>query len=63
MSSDLLAALSLVLVLEGLFLFAAPGVWKRMVTQMLPQPERQLSAVGGAMVIVGLIALYLIRSP
>ena len=63
MSSDLLAALSLVLVLEGLFLFAAPGTWKRMVTQMLPQPERQLSAVGGAMVIVGLIALYLVRNP
>jgi uncharacterized protein YjeT (DUF2065 family) len=62
-SADLLAALSLVLVLEGLFLFAAPGAWKRMVTQMLPQPERQLSAIGGFMVIVGLIALYLIRSP
>ena len=63
MSADLLAALSLVLVLEGLFLFAAPGLWKRMVAQMLPQPERQLSAVGGVMVIIGLIALYLIRSP
>ena len=63
MSADLLAALSLVLVLEGLFLFAAPGAWKRMAAQMLSQPDRQLSAVGGAMVIVGLIALYLIRSP
>jgi len=63
MSADLLAALSLVLVLEGLFLFAAPGAWKRMAAQMLAQPERQLSAIGGFMVIVGLIALYLIRSP
>ena len=63
MSSDLLAALSLVLILEGLLLFAAPGLWKRMVAQMLPQPERQLSAIGGFMVIVGLVALYLIRHP
>ena len=63
MSSDLLAALSLVLVLEGLFLFAAPGAWKRMVAQMLSQPERHLSAIGGFMVIVGLVALYLIRRP
>jgi uncharacterized protein YjeT (DUF2065 family) len=32
-----------------------------MVAQLLPQPERQLSAVGGFMVIAGLIALYFIR--
>jgi len=30
---------------------------------MLPQPDRQLSTVGGFMVIVGLVALYLIRHP
>jgi len=63
MPTDLLAALSLMLVLEGLLLFAAPGLWKRMVAQMLPQPDRQLSTVGGFMVIVGLVALYLIRHP
>ena len=59
--SDLLAALALVLILEGLFLFAAPNAWKRMVEQLLPQPERQLSAIGGFMLIAGLIALYFIR--
>lgn len=59
--SDLLAALALVLILEGLFLFAAPKAWKRMVAQLMPQPERQLSAAGGFMVIAGLIALYFIR--
>jgi uncharacterized protein len=58
---DLLAALALVLILEGLFLFAAPKAWKRMVAQLLPQPERQLSAIGGFMLIAGLIALYFIR--
>ena len=59
--SDFLAALALVLIIEGLVLFAAPKAWKRMVAQLLPQPERQLSAVGGFMVIAGLIALYFIR--
>jgi uncharacterized protein len=60
--ADLLAALALVLILEGLFLFAAPKAWKRMVAQLLPQADRRLSAVGGFMLIAGLIALYFIRS-
>jgi uncharacterized protein YjeT (DUF2065 family) len=59
--SDLWAALCLVLVIEGLFLFAAPAAWKRMVAQLLAQPDRNLSAVGGFMVIVGMVALYLLR--
>ena len=58
---DLLAALAFVLILEGLLLFAAPKAWKRMVAQLLPQPERQLSVIGGFMLIAGLIALYFIR--
>ena len=59
--ADLLAALAFVLILEGLLLFAAPKAWKRMVAQLLPQPERQLSVIGGIMLIAGLVALYLIR--
>jgi hypothetical protein len=59
--ADFLAALALVLIMEGLFLFAAPKAWKRMVAQLLPQPERQLSAIGGFMLIAGLIALYFVR--
>ena len=59
--ADLLAALAFVLILEGLLLFAAPKAWKRMVAQLLPQPDRQLSVIGGFMLIAGLIALYLIR--
>ncbi|HNV83466.1 MAG TPA: DUF2065 family protein [Arenimonas sp.] len=59
--ADFLAALALVLIMEGLLLFAAPKAWKRMVAQLLPQPERQLSAIGGFMLIAGLIALYFVR--
>ena len=59
--SDLWAALCLVLVIEGLFLFAAPAAWKRMVAQAMETPNRQLSAIGGVMVIVGMVSLYLLR--
>jgi uncharacterized protein YjeT (DUF2065 family) len=59
--ADLWAALSLVLVLEGLLLFAAPAAWKKVVTQIATQPDRKLSAVGGFMVIAGILALYYLR--
>jgi len=61
MSQDLLAALSLVVLLEGLLLFAAPEAWKRTVAELLTQPAMRLRRIGGAMVIVGLVALYLVR--
>jgi len=58
---DLWAALCLVVVIEGLFLFAAPAAWKRLVLQALEQPNRRLSAIVGVMVIVGIVSLYLLR--
>ena len=61
MSMDLLAALSLVLVLEGLLLFAAPDAWKHTMASLLEQPAVRLRTAGGVMVIIGLVALYLVR--
>jgi len=60
-SQDLLAALCLVAVLEGLLLFAAPGLWKQAVAQMLDRPDRTLRMAGGVMIVAGLIALQLVR--
>jgi len=54
------AALCLVLVLEGLFLFAAPQAWQRMAEQMRQLDPRRLRLIGGAMVAVGLLALRFI---
>jgi uncharacterized protein YjeT (DUF2065 family) len=59
--TDLLAAISLVLVLEGLFLLVAPNLWKRVATQMLVTTIRNLRIYGGFMVLAGLIALQLLR--
>jgi len=59
--SDLWAALCLVAVLEGLLLFAAPGGWKRAAEQLHALPERHLRAVGGVVVILGLLSLHFVR--
>ena len=61
MSDHLWAALALVLVIEGLFLFAAPGAWKRMAEQLQAVENRSLRIYGGVMVGLGLLALYWIR--
>jgi uncharacterized protein YjeT (DUF2065 family) len=53
------AALCLVLVLEGLFLFAAPQAWQRMAEQMRRLDPRQLRLIGGIMVAAGLLLLKL----
>jgi uncharacterized protein len=57
---ELLAALCLVLVIEGLFLFAAPRAWQRIVEQMRDLAPRQLRIIGGVMVGVGVLALKLV---
>ncbi len=61
MSADLLAALCLVLVLEGLLLFVAPGGWKQAMAQMLERPERELRIAGAVMIVLGLMALQWVR--
>lgn len=61
MSGDLAAALCLVLVLEGLFLLVSPDLWKRMAEQVQQVDRRTLRLIGGGMVVVGLIALKIVR--
>ena len=58
---DLLAALCLVLVLEGLLLFAAPQAWKQIIEQMRELEPRQLRIIGGVMAGIGVLALQLVR--
>jgi len=58
---DLWAALSLVLVVEGLLLFAAPGAWKRAMAQLLALGDRPLRVAGAVLAGLGLLALQLVR--
>jgi uncharacterized protein len=59
--ADLWAALCLVAVIEGLFLFAAPGGWKRAAEQLLTMPDAQVRRIGGIVMVAGLVALWLVR--
>lgn len=59
--ANLAAALCLVLVIEGLFLFASPRLWKRMAEQLQQIDERTLRMIGVGMIVVGLVMLQLVR--
>ncbi|GAB3732242.1 DUF2065 family protein [Luteimonas pelagia] len=59
--ADLWAALCLVAVLEGLFLFAAPGAWKRAAEQMVAMPDGRVRRIGAVVLGAGLLALWFVR--
>ena len=61
MFANIAAALCLVLVIEGLFLFASPRLWKRMAEQLQQIDERSLRMIGGGMVVAGLVVLQVVR--
>ena len=58
---DLWAALALFLILEGLVPFFSPRGYKNMVQQMATMPEQSLRIVGFGLMLIGVIALYLVR--
>ena len=57
MNHPFAVAMCLVLVFEGLFLFAAPQTWQRVVEQMRQMDPRQLRIIGGVMVSIGVLVL------
>lgn len=59
---DLWTALCLVAVLEGLFLFVAPGAWKRAVENLLGLPDAQVRRFGAVILALGLASLWLLRT-
>ncbi|BAE52295.1 DUF2065 domain-containing protein [Paramagnetospirillum magneticum] len=60
--TDLMTALALVLVIEGLAWAAFPDAMKRMMAQVLVMPPDLLRGVGLFMAILGLGAVWLVRS-
>jgi uncharacterized protein YjeT (DUF2065 family) len=59
--SDLLAALALVLILEGLAPLCFPQGWKEALRMLTEVDEGTLRLGGGVLVVVGLTALTLLR--
>ncbi len=59
--TDLYAALCLVLVIEGLFLFAVPHAWQRMARQATELEPRVLRIIGAVALILGLVLLHFVK--
>ena len=59
--SELLSAVALVLVIEGLLPFLSPDTYKRAITEMLQVPSINLRWFGLAMMIGGVVLLYFVR--
>lgn len=61
MWQDILAALSLVLVIEGMLPFLKPETWRKTMGRIATQPDNALRLMGLTSMIIGVILLYLIR--
>lgn len=61
MPAALLQALCLVAVVEGLFLFAAPGLWRRTMEQLLGRDDAGLRRIGAVVLVAGLVSLWWVR--
>jgi hypothetical protein len=58
---DLLAALSLVMIIEGMMPFASPHSLRNMLEKVARIDDRILRMTGLASMVCGLIMLYLVR--
>jgi uncharacterized protein len=62
LSSSLLAAFALMLVLEGVLPFLMPGVWRETFRRLTEMTDGQIRFVGLSSMLVGLLLLYLFRA-
>ena len=60
--TEILTALALVLVIEGMVPFVGPGRYRQMVAQVARLGDNQLRTVGLVVMIIGLFLLFLVRS-
>jgi len=60
--ADLLGALALLLVIEGLLPFANPAGMKRALARITQLGDRELRVAGFMTMLTGLVLLFLIRS-
>lgn len=58
---DLLTAVSLIFVLEGLVLFISPSRLKQALTLLLSHSEKDIKTVGLVSMAAGAVLLYLVR--
>lgn len=61
MWSEFLAALALVLVIEGIFPFIAPEKYQQIMAQLTQMPAKALRTIGLVSMVLGISFLYLLR--
>lgn len=59
--TEILTALALVLVIEGLLPFASPGRYRQMVAEIVRLSDNHIRVVGLVVIVVGLAMLYVVR--
>lgn len=62
MWQDLLVALALLLVIEGIWPFLSPGGMRRALLAVADQDDRALRIAGLVSMVLGVVLLYLVRS-
>lgn len=61
-TADLLAAIGLLLIVEGILPFMAPSVWRQAFTRMTQMSDGQLRFTGLISMLAGLLLLFLIST-
>ncbi len=59
--TEILTAVALVFILEGLLPFASPRKYREMVAELSRLSDSSLRTVGLAIIIIGLVILYVVR--
>lgn len=59
--TEILTALALVLVLEGVLPFASPGNYRRMVAEIARLSDNNIRNIGLIVMIAGLLLLFVVR--
>ncbi len=58
---DLMSAVALVLVMEGIMPFVSPRSWRRTMLQASRLPDHVLRGIGLASMLLGVVLLYVLR--
>lgn len=61
MWKELLTALALLLVLEGIIPFLSPQAWKRLFAELLRASDHVLRVAGLTSMVAGILLLYLVK--
>ena len=61
MSSTLLTAIALMLVIEGVMPFLVPNLWRETFRRLTEMSDGQIRFIGLSSMLAGLLLLYLVR--